>query len=138
MEKEKNIISTEAEVKNGQVIETKKPQEEVTIGEKVSIKRGRVDSLTIFEIRQDELTTIEKGSSNSIYLNFAIFLLSIAISFLIAILTSDYTDKVLTFSVFCIISSVGFIVGIFLLILWLRLKDDFKEVIKNIKNRIEE
>lgn len=138
MENEKNIISTEAEVKNGQIIETKKPQEEVTIGEKVLVKRGRVDSLTIFEIRQDELTIIEKGSSNSIYLNFAIFLLSIAISFLIAILTSDYTGKVLTFSVFCVISSVGFILGVLLLILWLKLKDDFKEIIKNIKKRIEE
>ena len=140
MEKNKKDIEvTEGEVKAGEVVETTKPKNENPSDEKQPvIKRGRVDSLSIFEIREDELNTIEKGSTTSLYLNFSIFLLSIAASFLIALLTSDFKDKLLTFTIFCVVTAVGFVIGLILLIMWLREKDDFKEVIKTIRQRIKE
>ncbi len=140
MEKnEKDIEVTEGEVKGGEVVETSKPKNEKPLDENQPIiKRGRVDSLNIFEIREDELNTIEKGSTTSLYLNFAIFLLSIAASFLIALLTSDFKDKLFTFTIFCVVTAVGFVIGLILLIMWFREKDEFKEVIKTIRQRIKE
>jgi hypothetical protein len=133
-----SMEETEGEVIGGSIVQIVKPKNEKIEDEKQPfIKRGRVDSLSIYEIREDELNTIEKGSNSSIYLNFSIFLISIGISFLIALLTSDYKDKILTFTIFCVVTGIGFIIGLFLLILWLREKDDFKDVIKNIKERMK-
>lgn len=140
MEKYNNDIDvTEGEVKGGEVVEKTKPKNEKPLDENQPvIKRGRVDSLNIFEIREDELNTIEKGSTTSLYLNFSIFLLSIAASFLIALLTSDFKDKLFTFTIFCVVTAVGFAIGIILLVMWFREKDEFKEVIKTIRQRIKE
>ena len=136
---EKDLEVTEGEVKGGEVIETTKPKNEKLADEsQPKIKRGRVDSLNIFEIREDELNTIEKGSTTSLFLNFSIFLLSIAASFLIALLTSDFKEKLLTFTIFCVVTAVGFVIGLILLILWFREKDEFKEVIKTIRQRMKE
>ncbi len=139
MEKtEKDIEVTEGEVKGGEFVETTKPKNEKPLDENQPIiKRGRVDSLNIFEITEEELNTIEKGSTTSLYLNFAIFLLSIAASFLISLLTSDFKDKLFTFTIFCVVTAVGFVIGLILLIMWFREKDKFKEVIKIIRQRIK-
>ena len=53
----------------------------------VKIKRAKYDSLCLYEVTESELEVLEKGSPSSIYLNFSVFLLSIAISFTIALLT---------------------------------------------------
>jgi len=92
--------------------------------------------LTIYEITESELSTIENGSPSSIYLNFAIFLLSIAASFLASLLTNDYTNKQNTLIVFLLITIVGFIIGGFLMILWLRTKNEFDQTINKIKDRM--
>ena len=132
-------IPTESQVKDGEVVETTKPLTEKKTDEKgIQIKRGKVDSLSIYEVSESELSTIEKGSSNSLFLNFSIFLISIATSFLIALLTADYTNKQNTFIIFTVFTIVGFLVGLFLLILWFQKKDDFKLVIKKIRERMKE
>ncbi len=137
MAKTKKNSATEAEVKGGQIVETVKPPFEQAKDEKVEIKRGRVDSLTIYEVREDELVVIGKGSSTSIFLNFSIFLLTTSISFLIALLTGNYENKIILFTIFFVITSVGFIIGIILMILWLRQKDDFKDAIRAIRKRMK-
>ncbi len=130
---------TEAEVKAGQVIETTKPKNESATDQKgPKIRRGNLDSLSIYEVSEGELTTLERGSSNSIYLNFSIFLLSIAVSFLTALLTGDFTEKEVVQIIMIVITVCGFIIGGFLLILWLIKKDDFDEVIKSIRVRMKE
>jgi hypothetical protein len=134
MENSKILYSTESEIKNGKVIETTRAEQENASDEKVKVKRYKFDSLTIYEISESELDTIEKGSPSSIYLNFAIFLLSIAVSFLASLLTNDYTSKLKTFIVFILITIIGFIAGGFLIILWLRTKSDFDQIIKKIKD----
>lgn len=130
---------TEGEVKGGQVIETKKPfQENPTDDKGPKIRKGKVDSLTIYEISEGELETIERGSPNSTLLNFAIFLLSIATSFFVTLLTVDLKDKQNLFIVFTIITVVGYIVGLVLFVLWWRTKNDLDEVLKRIKERVKE
>jgi len=136
MENNENLQSTESEIKGGKIVETKKPDKENITDEKVKVKRHKFDSLTIYEITESELSTIENGSPSSIYLNFAIFLLSIAASFLASLLTNDYTNKQNTLIVFLLITIVGFIIGGFLMILWLRTKNEFDQTINKIKDRM--
>lgn len=136
MEKNKAI---ESELKEGQIIEqfSKKNQESSgEIGPK--IKRGRYDSLELFEVSESELTIIERGSPSSTYLNFAIFLISIASSFLTTLLTVDLSEKMTLFTIFTVICVIGYLIGIFLIILWYQNKNEFNNVIEKIRGRMKE
>ena len=44
------------------------------------VRRGRVESVDLYEIKDTELDTLEKGTPADLQLNFAIFLLSLAFS----------------------------------------------------------
>jgi len=138
MKEEKILQSTESEIKGGQIVETNKPKKEHISDEMVNVRRGRFDSLCIYDITEGELDTIEKGSPNSLYLNFSIFLLSTAISFLITLITNDYSTRMIVFTIFTIITVVGFIFGILLIVIWLRTKNEFDETIIKIKKRMKE
>lgn len=98
------------------------------------ILRGRVDSLSLYEITEHELDILEKGSPSSLYLNFSIFLLSVGLSFLITLFSADVTGKV--FIVFVILSCIGMIGGVFLLFLWYRMKSEVSDIVSKIKLRI--
>lgn len=131
--------STEAEFKDGHIIESKKSEQESLIDEKgPKIKKGKVDSLTIYEISEGELETIERGSPNSTYLNFSIFLISTATSFLVTLFTVELIEKQNLFIIFNIITIVGYIIGVFLFVLWWKTKNDVNTVLKKIKERVKE
>ena len=102
----------------------------------LTIFRGKVDSLSLYEITDYELNVLEKGSPNSIYLNFAILLLSLGFSFMTALFSTDVQSE-RTFAVFVILSSVGVIGGAFLLILWYRMKSEVTDVVSRIRGRIK-
>jgi hypothetical protein len=135
MDNSSEINTTEADIVEGVVVEMTKPAQEEPSDDSITVKRHKFDSLTLYEISESELDIIEKGSPTSIYLNFAIGLLSNAASFLIALLTSDYTNNLITFFVFLFFTVNGFIVGIILKVLWFRTKNDFSQTIKKIKSR---
>jgi uncharacterized membrane protein YciS (DUF1049 family) len=98
------------------------------------ILRGRLDSYAIYEITEDELRDLETGSPSSLYLNFAIFGLSIAMSFFIALVTATVSDRV--FTVFTVLTVVGFLIGACLLILWWRARLSVVDVVRRIRARI--
>jgi len=100
------------------------------------IKRGRFDSLNLYEVTEDELNIIERGSPSSIYLNFSVFLVTMAISFLISLLTTKI-DSIYTFSIFTILCSVGFFLGIFFAIMWHRNRSESTDVCNKIKSRLK-
>lgn len=130
--------ATEAELKDGKVVESNRPlTENPTDSKGPIIKKGTVDSLTIYEITEGELETIQRGSPSSTYLNFSIFLISIATSFLVTLLTVDKISDRL-FDIFCIITVIGFIVGLILFVIWFRTKNDIDTVLKKIKERVKE
>lgn len=111
--------------------------------ETIGIKRGKLDSLTIFEVSERELDTIEKGSNDSIFLNFGIFFLSISISFFVVIFTVDFfyadrDDLLVKFIVFLCVAILTLIGSIICLVAWWRNKDDFKQTIKEIKERMKQ
>src|SRR5690606_9845500 len=128
----------ESEVKDGKVSEHFSSNDSNKEGEIVKVKRARYDSLELFDVSENELTIIERGSPSSTYLNFAIFLLSIAISFLTTLLTVDLKENQTLFTVFTVICVLGFMVGLFLIIIWYRSKNEFDEVLKKIRDRMKQ
>lgn len=135
---ENKIQPIESEYKDGKVIEHFSKDDSNKDGEKVRIKRARYDSLELFDVSENELTIIERGSPSSTYLNFAIFLLSIAISFLTTLLTVNLSENLILFTIFTVICVLGFMVGIFLTIIWYKNKNEFDEVIQKIRKRMKE
>ncbi len=128
----------ESEVKDGKVIEHFSSNDSNKEGEIIKVKRARYDSLELFDVSENELTTIERGSPSSTYLNFAIFLLSIAISFLTTLLTVDLKENQTLFTVFTVICVLGFMVGLILIGIWYRSKNEFDEVLKKIRDRMKQ
>ena len=111
--------------------------------ETIGINRGKLDSLNIYEVSERELQTIEKGSNDSIFLNFGIFFLSVAISFFIVLFTVDFfyedrDDLMIKFIVFLCVAILTLIGSIICFVAWWRNKDDFKTTIAEIKKRIKQ
>lgn len=105
----------------------------------VEIRRGAYARLTIYDVEESELELLAQGSPVSLYLNFSIFLLSTAISFLTALLTlpdNQSAEASKRFIVFVVITAVGFVAGIFLLFLWLKQRKSTSELVMRIKNRL--
>ncbi len=101
----------------------------------LQVRRGRVDSVNLYEVKEDELEILENGESTGIYFNFSIFLLSMAISCITALATATFSSPRIE-NAFLFVSIIGLIVGIFLLILWWKGRKSIKLIIVKIKNRI--
>ncbi|QDU80750.1 hypothetical protein Pla110_24830 [Polystyrenella longa] len=100
-----------------------------------AIHRARLDKLSIFEVSESELETLERGSPDSLFLNLAIFVLSVAISFSIALGTTTITsDRV--FIIFVIVTVIGYLAGATFGFLWWRSYRSVKSVAKQIRNRL--
>ena len=101
----------------------------------VTIIRGKVDSLSLYEITDFELNILEKGSPNSIYLNFSIFLLSVGFSFMAALFSTEIHSE-RTFTTFVVLSTLGVGGGILLFLLWYRMKNEVTDVVSRIRERM--
>lgn len=100
----------------------------------IQVDRARLGSITVYDVTEDELETIERGAPSSNYLNFAIALLSVFISFLATLLTvSIEDDRIFMFFLFTAI--VTFVVGTILSILWLLSRASSKSIFKKIRDR---
>jgi hypothetical protein len=106
-----------------------------TIDGAVRVRRGRVDSVDLYEIKDSELDLLEKGSPSDLHLNFAIFLLSIAFSAICALATATFSSETIKTS-FIVVTVVGILVGAYLFIAWFRDRQDRKELCKVIRGRI--
>lgn len=90
--------------------------------------------LTVYHITEHELDLLDRGTPESTYFGFGVFLLSTGLSFLTALLTTD-TKSIWLFCVFAVIASVGIIGGILLLIVWIRFQRSAKRITKIIRDR---
>jgi hypothetical protein len=101
----------------------------------VKVRLGTFGELTIHEVADHELESLAHGSVESAsYLNFAIFLLSTAISFFVALMTTVLTSRM--FTVFVVIAIVGFVNGVFLLIVWHRKRSSVWDLVEKIRSRL--
>ena len=101
----------------------------------IRIRRGRVDSLLLYEVSEHELDTLARGMPASLFLNFGIALLSIGSSFLTSLLTIQIASDHI-FIVFTSICTICFIIGIILMCLWYHNRQSSTTIIKKIKSRI--
>jgi len=100
------------------------------------VRRGRVESVDLYEVKDSELDLLEKGSPASIQLNFAVFLLSLAFSSIAALCTATFEWEIAQ-TVFVFIAVVGILMGGYLLIIWWRTREAISTVVKGIRSRIE-
>jgi hypothetical protein len=101
----------------------------------IKINKYHVDSINIYEITEEELDIAKNGSVWSVYLNIAISSISFFISFLISLLTCDFSNKEIIKNVFISSSVVFFIVAIVFFILWIVNKKNSNNVFDKVKNR---
>ena len=105
-------------------------------GEKeLIVRRGRVDSVDLYEIKENELELLEKGSPASLQLNFSIFLLSTAFSSIVALLTTTITQQIIQL-IFVVVSVVGVLVGLYLLLSWWKTRTSIGKLVAKIRERI--
>lgn len=99
------------------------------------IRRGRVDSVNLYEVKEHELEILEKGQVGTLQLNLAIFLFSIAFTCIAALATADFRWKVAE-TIFIFIIVVGILLGLYLILIWRRTKQSISKVVSTIRNRL--
>lgn len=99
------------------------------------VRRGRVESVDLYEIKDTELDSLEKGTPAELQLNFAVFLLSTSFAAISTLLTATFPNKT-TETIFIVVSVVGLLIGIYLLIAWARTRSDVKKLCQRIRQRI--
>src|SRR5437879_1466481 len=83
----------------------------------VKVRRGRVESVDLYEVKDSELDQLEKGSPADLQLNFAIFLLSMAFSGICTLLTATFQSDTIR-NTFLFVTIVGVAFGGYLMISW--------------------
>lgn len=108
-----------------------------TDGEKpLRIRRGRVESVDLYEIKDSELEILEKGSPADLQLNFSIFLLSVGFSGVCTLATVTTFRGPKIEMIFTVVTIVGIILGVYLLIAWWRNRKSLREIADKIRQRI--
>ena len=101
----------------------------------VSVRRARVVSIDIYEIKDSELEMLEKGEPAAVQLNFAIFLLSLAFSSLATLSTAAFESEIIQ-DIFVFVLVIGVLGGIYLLIQWRRSRTSVRDVVKSVRERM--
>ena len=100
-----------------------------------AIHRVPLDRLRIFEISEAELEALERGSAESLLLNLAIGVISVALSLTASLATATFaSDRV--FNVFVIIVVVGYVAGVAFALLWYKSRKSLRNVSTEIRSRI--
>ena len=103
--------------------------------QQIRVRRGRVESVDLYEIKENELELLEKGAPSGLFLNFAVFLLSLAFGAITTLSTATFANTSIQ-TLFVVVSVVGVLGGTFLIILWWRSRESITQVIRHIRGRI--
>ena len=99
------------------------------------IRFGKIGILKIHQISDDELTKLEHGSGQSLFLNLGIGIFSVAVSFFISLLTTNISSDRL-FYTFVIVTALGFLASIVLIILWWCTHRPIRKLVQEIRVRM--
>lgn len=102
----------------------------------VPLRRGTLDSVTVYEVTDDELTSLEKGSPASLSLNLAIALLTLAITFSVTLATANISGR--GFYAIVFLTVVGYVNGAICLLQWFWRRSKSGGVIQRIRGRLVE
>jgi len=106
-------------------------QEETT-----TIRRGKVGSVDLYEVKESELDILEKGQIADVYFNFSIFFLSLIVSCLTTLATTEKFSKPIFENVFLFTLVISVFASVVFFILWIVNKRGVGRVIRTIKSRI--
>jgi hypothetical protein len=104
----------------------------------VRVRRARVETLDLYEIKEEELYLFEKGSPADLQLNFGIFLFSLACSAVVALSTADFSKHPTIRTTYVVVAVVGVLLGGYLGISWLLNRTSTKGVCVEIRRRMKE
>lgn len=99
------------------------------------IRRGRVDSVDLYEIKDTELDLLEKGSPADIHLNFAIALITAAFTAITALSTATFANAIVQLS-FIVAVGIGLVGGAYFGFMWWRSPTSSKAICRTIRKRI--
>ncbi len=99
------------------------------------VRRGRVESVDLYEIKDTELDRLEHGSPADLQLNFAIFLASLAFTAIIALVTATFASAT-WHTIFIVVTVVGALGSAYLFLSWKRNHTSLGELCREIKDRI--
>lgn len=100
-----------------------------------SLRFATFGEIKIYWLYEHELDALSAGSSASLFLNFALFLLPVSITLVVAMLTTTIPSDRL-FAGFLSVSALTAIAGILLLLLWWRSHKSSGELLAAIKARM--
>lgn len=103
--------------------------------EVIRVRRARVDSITVYDVTEQELTQLEQGGGGGLYLNLCLALVSVAVSFLIAVTTTSIISN-RQFTIFVVVTAIGFLGAIVFGVLWYRCHESVAAVVSAIKGRM--
>lgn len=131
-----NVRNQVNEAQNGiEASNVPNPNESNNQGEKILVERGRLDSPMVYDVMESELALLEKTSDASVWLNFFIGTVSVAISFLISLLTVNWgSQQILKIIFICVVIIMG-LASLICLVFWLRRRCERNETITTIRNR---
>ena len=134
MAEDNKLIAIEAE--NGKERGVSQSQNQGDQGEKIDVHRRKLISVTIYDVTESELLILEKGTDASIWLNFLIGSFSVAVSFLVSLLTAKWEDGFsVTQVVFICVTIIMFVVSVICTVFWIRGRGAHKTTINAIKER---
>lgn len=105
-------------------------------GEKIDVHRRKIGSVTIYDVTEAELNVLEKGTDASVWLNFLIFTISTAISFMVSLLTVEWEESVSVVQItFICVTVIMTISALICFVFWRRGRGQHLTTIKAIKER---
>ena len=106
-------------------------------GETTIINRGKVDSVNLYEVKENELETLEQGVLANLQFGFAVFLFSVALTCIAALATSNFKWEIVEIIFICL-SIIGIVLGVFFMWSWSRTRKSVSKVISTIRSRIDQ
>lgn len=103
-------------------------------GDTIRVVRAPLDSLSVFDVTEQELDQLAAGSPSSTCFNFAVFAASIGVSFLATLCTVDVPAGKI-FTVFCVVTVIGLLAGLILFVVWMRMQQSISVLVGRIRAR---
>jgi hypothetical protein len=105
-----------------------------TEGQEPIIRVVPMGTITIYHVSEDELRLIEAGGPSSVYLNFAIGLLSVGVSFGTNLALAEI-KSLRVYLAFVVVNVISLLAGLVLLVLWRRESKASRTTIQTIRAR---
>ena len=100
------------------------------------VRKSHVEYVNIYEVTENELSALENGGQSTLMFEIAISLLSIAITCVVALVTSTFENEIIK-NAFLFAAIASALVGVVLVILGWKGRQSVSDVVKQIKSRLK-